>query len=280
MDHLVVLGLGPVGRLEQGPSVVEQVGHQLAARRRVDLGRGSGRGHGGRVLRAELAEDVQDALKPERAGLDPRAVLAQDPSLLDRVVGRKQVADRLERDLEVAHPDDRPRRHELVAPIRAAVGERVDPSRTEQVRLVVMAQRAPRSIQPAARTARWSAGRPSSHRGPSAYPRVKGYASTPHTPVPGDGSLQSMQRSGIALRRMQALSPAGRVRSPVRTTSHDRCADRNERTSRVEVVAASANEPTRNHPRATSPRPWLRLTHARSGQRLRPGPARGRLRGG
>ena len=74
VDHLVVLLRCAVGALEQRPGVVEQVGGELAARRRVELGRfgaGGRCGHGGRVLRAELAEDVQDALEPERACLDP-----------------------------------------------------------------------------------------------------------------------------------------------------------------------------------------------------------------
>ena len=36
VDHLVVLGRGPVGLLEQGPGVVEQVRGELAAGRRVE----------------------------------------------------------------------------------------------------------------------------------------------------------------------------------------------------------------------------------------------------
>jgi hypothetical protein len=51
---------------------------------------------------------VQDALEPERSGLDPGAAFAQEPPAFGGVVGREQLADRFQRDFEVAQPDDRP----------------------------------------------------------------------------------------------------------------------------------------------------------------------------
>ena len=141
MDHLVVLLGRPVAGLEERPGAVEQVGRELAPGRRVDLGRGGRRGHGGRVLRRELAEDVQDALEPERPGLDPAAVVVEEAPALGRVVGREVVADGLERHLEVAQPDDRPRGLELVAAVEAVAGLWVRPGRPEQVELVVVPQR-------------------------------------------------------------------------------------------------------------------------------------------
>jgi len=44
-------------------------------------------------------------------------VFAQEPPAVGRVIRREQVADRLERDLEIAQPDDRPGRLGLVAPV-------------------------------------------------------------------------------------------------------------------------------------------------------------------
>jgi hypothetical protein len=142
VDHLVVLVGRPVGLLEERPGVVEQVGRKLATGGGIELGReiGRGGGHGGRVLRAELAEDVQDTLEPERPGLDPRPVVAEQAAAFRRVVGGEELADRLERDLEVAHGDDRPGRVELATGVRSIARLRVRAGGPKQVELVVVPQ--------------------------------------------------------------------------------------------------------------------------------------------
>ena len=173
MDHLVVLLGRTVGLLEQGPSVVEQVRGELATSGRVDLGGHGGRGHGVWVLRTELAEEVQDTLEPKGPRLDASSMLAQDPSLLGRIVRPEQVADRLERDLQVAHADDRAGRLELLTPVRAVVGPLVDMGRPQQVQLVVVPQRSDAQARQSCEPPDGQQVVHSPHGGPSGYPRVK-----------------------------------------------------------------------------------------------------------
>ena len=61
-----------------------------------------------------------------------------------RVIGREQLADLVDRHLEVAQPGDRPGRLELRPSVAAIPGEPVDVGRPEQVELVVVPQRSHR----------------------------------------------------------------------------------------------------------------------------------------
>jgi hypothetical protein len=84
---------------------------------------------------------VQDALEPGGPCLDPGSVIAQQPALEGRVVRAQQLPDRVERHLQIAEPDDGPRRLELSVLVQPVATRRVDPGRPEQVQLVVVAER-------------------------------------------------------------------------------------------------------------------------------------------
>ena len=96
--------------------------------------------HRGRVLRAGLAEDVQDTLESERPGFDADSVRLKEPLARRRVIAGEVVADRLQRDLEVAQPDDGPSRLELVSSVQPIARERIRSRRPEQVEFVVVPQ--------------------------------------------------------------------------------------------------------------------------------------------
>ena len=148
MEHLVVLVRGPVGVLEERPRVVEQADRKCAAGRVVEL-RGDGRTAHDRVSFRDAGDVVEDALEAMGAGLDPGAVAVEPPLALGRVVDRKNLADLVERHLQLAQPADDLGGLELLGPVAPVAGERVDVGRPEQVELVVVAERA--DAQPASR---------------------------------------------------------------------------------------------------------------------------------
>ena len=157
------------------------------------------RGHGVGVLRAELAEDVQDALEPERPGLDPRRGAPAGAAAARPGRPSEQVADRLERDLQVAHPDDRARRLELLAPVRAVVRPLVDPRRPQQVQLVVVPQRSDAQARQPGEPSDGQQVVHSRHRGPSGYPRVKGLVARLRRLSSSRSMARRMNRAASAL---------------------------------------------------------------------------------
>src|SRR6187402_1216903 len=84
---------------------------------------------------------MDETLESERPRFEPSTVLLEEPPPLGRVVRPLVRADRLERHLELAQVDDRPRPLELVAVVRAIARVGVHPGGPQQVQLVVMPQR-------------------------------------------------------------------------------------------------------------------------------------------
>jgi hypothetical protein len=84
---------------------------------------------------------VDHALEPGRLRLETSPVVVQQLALSSRVVAAEQLADRLERNLQVTEPNDGTRGLDLVAPVQPVAARRVDLGGPKQVQLVVMAQR-------------------------------------------------------------------------------------------------------------------------------------------
>ena len=150
VDHLVVLGRRPVGLLEERPGVVEQVLGELRGGSPGRARGGVGGRSRGRVLRAELAEDVEDALEPEGAGLD-RARWRRGAR---RRPGRRREYSRI-----VSSGTSRSRSRTIVRAFRAgragtavAVNGSVRPAGAGRARRSAAGRR--RSARSAARTAR------------------------------------------------------------------------------------------------------------------------------
>ena len=141
MEHLVVLLARPVGVLEERPRVVEQADRECAAGRVVEL-RGDGWTAHDRVSFRDAGDVVEDALEAMGPGLDPGAVAVEAPLALGRVVDRENLADLVERHLQLAQPADDLGGLELLGPVAAVARERVDVGRPEQVELVVVPERA------------------------------------------------------------------------------------------------------------------------------------------
>lgn len=83
---------------------------------------------------------MKEQLEPERAGLEPASMGREPAPLVGRVVGGEQLADLVDRDLEVTKPGDRPSPLELLPAVVPVAGESIDLGRPEQVQLVVVAQ--------------------------------------------------------------------------------------------------------------------------------------------
>ena len=141
VDHLVVLGGGPRVHLEQRPGVVEQAGGQCPPGRLVEF-RWAGRlRHDGLLPFGHARHVVEDALESVAPRLDPCAVGVESPRPLGRVVRGEDVADLLERDLELAKAGDRPRILELARPVASIAAGCVDLGGPQQVELVVVPER-------------------------------------------------------------------------------------------------------------------------------------------
>ena len=112
--------------------------------RRVERGIGGGGGRVGhdRFLSiADLAESVEQALKPECPGLQAGPMDGDPAALLGRIVGAKHRADLVEGKLEVPQPRDRPSGGQLRTPVAPIAGRSVDLGRPKHVELVVVPQR-------------------------------------------------------------------------------------------------------------------------------------------
>src|SRR3954447_8681238 len=89
-------------------------------------------------------KDVNQTVDP---GLDASTVRVETAAALRRIVGREDFADLIDRHLEVAQPADRPRDIELLGAVAPVASEPVDIRGSEQVQLVVVAQRPDRQAR-------------------------------------------------------------------------------------------------------------------------------------
>jgi hypothetical protein len=203
--------------------------------RRLVEGVGAGEagcGHERFPFLAELAGDVEEVGEPVDACLEATLVLAEAAPPVGGIVRTEDIANVLDRDLEVAQPADRPGDLELVRAIAAVAGEPIDIGGPQQAELVVVpegADREPgqpgespdrdqiavaRDVVPAAW---WLHAR---HREPSGWSRVKHpLAETPAGLVRAAALMPEMglRRSSPSAMRVSGIR-AWRVIFPRRTS--------------------------------------------------------------
>jgi hypothetical protein len=143
MEHLVALHRRPLGRLEQGPDVVEEVGGQLALGRGVERRQRRRRrlGHD-RLLVVDGSVEPVDLTGGLRLECQEARPMRRQQAATRFGIGAEDGVNLGQAEIELAQPRDQPRLVELrpgVGPIRA---RGVDPGRLEQPELVVVAQRA------------------------------------------------------------------------------------------------------------------------------------------
>jgi len=137
VEHLVVLFSRPLRILQERPRVVEQSDGERTPGGLVEVGGDGGSTHDGFSLR-QLGHVMQDALEPVGARLDPCPMGREATGTLRRVVGSKNLADLVERQLELAQSGDRAGGLELIPPVATIATGTIDLGRPEQVELVVV----------------------------------------------------------------------------------------------------------------------------------------------
>lgn len=117
---------------------------------------------------------MEHPLKSIDTGLDARPVIGDTPAQQHRIVDGQNLANLVERDLEIPKAGDRPADIDLGSPVASIAREPVDLRGPEQVQLVVVAQCADRDPgQPAEPANREEVVVHATHRGPSGRSRVK-----------------------------------------------------------------------------------------------------------
>ena len=106
----------------------------------VELGGDGGTAHD-RVSFRDAGDVMEDALEAMGPGLDAGPVAVEAALALGRVVDREDLADLVERHLELAQPADDPGCLDLVCSVAAIPREGVDIGRPKQVQLVVVPER-------------------------------------------------------------------------------------------------------------------------------------------
>jgi len=180
VDHLVGLGRGAVGLLDERPGVVEEIDAEASMGGCVEFaGVGGLVGHEVLLSGADLAQVMQDEMEAVRASLDASPMVGNAPALLGRVVGGKDRPDLIDRQLEVAQAPDRSGGFQLVAPVAPVGGEPVHVRGLQDPELVVVTERADRKPRQAREAPGSGSARrgphplPCAHRGPSGRSRVK-----------------------------------------------------------------------------------------------------------
>ena len=142
VEHLVVLHLRSVGRLEQRPDVIEEVhgdlslGGGIKRRRRRD----GSLGHDRFLVIDGSIQPMDLPLSPGEECAQPRSVRDEEALSL-RGVGPDDRTDLGQREVQLPQTGDQSSVLELRSVVGAVRRLRIDPCRDEQVELVVMTQR-------------------------------------------------------------------------------------------------------------------------------------------